>query len=73
MNIKLYAWVSANVMEILKGFAEKFQQVGVDEANLLPVTGINIYEEATLCAIRIKDKIKRQERITRLIRVGPIS
>jgi nucleotidyltransferase/DNA polymerase involved in DNA repair len=30
--MKLYAGVSANIMEILKGFADKFQQVSVDEA-----------------------------------------
>jgi len=26
MNMKFYVQVSANVMEIMKGFAEKFQQ-----------------------------------------------
>ena len=31
VNMELYAGVSANVMEILRGFAEKFQQVSVDE------------------------------------------
>jgi DNA polymerase IV (DinB-like DNA polymerase) len=30
-NMKLYGLVSANIMEILKGFAEKFQQVSVEK------------------------------------------
>jgi hypothetical protein len=29
--MKLYGLVSANIMEILKGFAEKFQQVSVEK------------------------------------------
>ena len=34
VNMKLYVQVSDNVMEIMKGFAEKFQQYSVDEAFL---------------------------------------
>ena len=56
--MKLYAGVSANTMEILKGFAEKFQQVSVDEAYLLPGSEIRNYEEAALYALRIKDEIQ---------------
>lgn len=37
VNMKLYAQVSMNVMEIMKGFAEKFQQYSVDEAFLVPM------------------------------------
>ena len=37
VNMKLYAQVSVNVMEIMKGFAEKFQQYSIDEAFLVPV------------------------------------
>jgi DNA polymerase IV (DinB-like DNA polymerase) len=36
VNIRLYVQVSDNVMEIMKGFAEKFQQYSIDEAFLVP-------------------------------------
>jgi DNA polymerase IV (DinB-like DNA polymerase) len=71
VNMKLYGGVSANVMEILKGFAEKFQQVSVDEAYLLPGPEIRNFEEAAICALRIKDAVQRQERITCSVGIGP--
>ena len=36
VNMKLYAGVSTNVMGVLKGFAEKFQQVSVNEVYFVP-------------------------------------
>jgi DNA polymerase IV (archaeal DinB-like DNA polymerase) len=69
VNMKLYAQVSMNVMEIMKGFAEKFQQYSVDEAFLVPLAVTN-FEEASLVALRIKDEIKKQERITCSVGVG---
>jgi DNA polymerase IV (DinB-like DNA polymerase) len=64
VNIRLYVQVSDNVMEIMKGFADKFQQYSIDEAFLVPRPEIRSYEEAAMIAQRIKDEIKRQERIT---------
>lgn len=69
VNMKLYAQVSANIMEIMKGFAEKFQQFSVDEAFLVPVA-ISSFEEAAIIALRIKDEILKQERITCSVGVG---
>lgn len=71
VNIRLYVQVSDNVMEIMKGFAGKFQQYSIDEAFLVPGPDIKSFEEAALCALRIKDEIKRQERITCSVGVGP--
>ena len=71
VNMKLYAGVSAGVIEVLKGFAEKFQQVSVDEAYLVPGPEVRDFEEAALCAIRIKDEVQRQEEITFSVGVGP--
>ena len=71
VNIRLYVQVSDNVMKIMKGFAEKFQQYSIDEAFLVPGPDIKSFEEATLCALRIKDEIKRQEKITCSVGVGP--
>ncbi len=70
-NMKLYADVSEGVMEILKGFADRFQQVSVDEAYLVPGPEVRNFEEAALCALRIKDEVQRQEGITCSVGVGP--
>ena len=71
VNMKLYAQVSMNVMEIMMGFAEKFQQYSIDEAFLVPGPEIRNFEEAAIIALRIKEEIKRQERITCSAGVGP--
>jgi Nucleotidyltransferase/DNA polymerase involved in DNA repair len=70
VNMKLYAQVSASAMEIMKGFAEKFQQFSVDEAYLVPVAVSN-FEEAAIIALRVKDEILKQERISCSVGVGP--
>ncbi len=71
VNMKLYAGVSARVMELLKEFAEKFQQTSVDEAYLVPGPEIRNFEEAALYALSIKDEVHKQERITCSVGVGP--
>lgn len=71
VNIRLYVQVSDNVMEIMKSFAEKFQQYSIDEAFLVPKPEIQSFEEATIIALRIKDEVKRQERITCSVGVAP--
>jgi len=70
VNMKLYTGVSANVMEILRGFAEKFQQVSVDEAYLLPGPEIRNFEDAAIYALGIKYEVQRQERITCSVGIG---
>ncbi len=71
VNMKLYAGVSAKVMEVLRGFADKFQQVSVDEAYLVPGPEIRNFEDAALYALRIKDEIQKQEGITCSVGVAP--
>ncbi|AKB36960.1 DNA polymerase IV [Methanosarcina siciliae C2J] len=71
VNMKLYAGVSAGVMELLRSFSEKFQQVSVDEAYLIPGPEIRNFEEAALYALRIKDEVQRQQGITCSVGVGP--
>ncbi len=63
VNIKLHVQVSANVMEIMKGFAEKFQQYSVDEAYLVPGSEIRSYEEAAIIALRIKDEVRDRKEL----------
>ena len=71
VNMKLYAGVSAGVMEVLRGFAEKFQQVSVDEAYLIPGPEVGDFEEAAIYALRIKDEVRKQAGITCSVGVGP--
>jgi DNA polymerase IV (archaeal DinB-like DNA polymerase) len=50
VNIRLYVQVSDNVMEIMKVFADKFQQYSIDEAFLVPKPEIKDFEEAAIIA-----------------------
>jgi DNA polymerase IV (DinB-like DNA polymerase) len=70
VRMELYKVVSSNVMEILRGFAEKFEQVSVDEAYLVPIDTMS-FDDSVLFAHRIKDEIKRQEGITCSVGIGP--
>jgi DNA polymerase IV (DinB-like DNA polymerase) len=71
VNMKLYTGVSTRVMELLKGFAEKFQQISVDEAYLVPGQEVRDFEEAALYSLQIKDEVQKQEGITCSVGVGP--
>jgi DNA polymerase IV (DinB-like DNA polymerase) len=51
-------------MEILKGFAEKFQQVSVDEVYLIPGPEIRSFEEAAIYGLRIKDEVKDRKELS---------
>ncbi len=70
VNYPLYARASENVMRILKGYAEKFQQVSIDEA-YLDVSSIGNFENARQLALKIKQEIKEKENLSCSIGVGP--
>jgi DNA polymerase IV (DinB-like DNA polymerase) len=70
VNMELYKTTSSNVMSILRGFSEKFEQVSIDEAYLVPFN-IRNFDDAILCAHKIKDEIKQQEGITCSVGIGP--
>ncbi len=68
---ELYWQVSKRIMQILRSYAARFQQVSVDEA-YLDVTGIaKSYEEAAELARRIKREIYEKERLTCSIGIAP--
>jgi DNA polymerase IV (DinB-like DNA polymerase) len=71
VNMKLYSGVSTRVMELLRRFAERFQQISVDEAYLVPGPEVRDFEEAALYSLQIKDEVQRQEGITCSVGVGP--
>jgi len=69
---KFYEHISDNIMQILRGYADRFEQVGIDEAYLdVTQRARGSFEEAEELAQRIKDNVKAQQKITCSIGVGP--
>ena len=71
VNMRLYSEVSARVMRLLRKFSEKFQQVSVDEAYLVPGPEICNFEEAAVYGLKIKDEVQKQEGVTCSVGIGP--
>ncbi len=71
-NFTLYIQVSKKVMNLLRSFADKFEQVSIDEA-FLDVTHRlgRDYARARDYAIEIKTKLESEERLTCSIGVAP--
>lgn len=61
-NFTLYEEVSANVIKILRKKADRFQQIGIDEA-FLDVSLAGSYEKAEKIAKELKAEIKEKERV----------
>ena len=72
VDMEYYRENSDNIMEILRGYGDSFEQVSIDEAYLdvTQKTGGN-YEEASELAARIKDDVYSQQKLTCSIGVGP--
>lgn len=71
-NFDEYERVSNSVMDILRSYADKFEQVSIDEA-FLDVTERckGDYEEAKKLAQRIKDEVLERENVTCSVGIGP--
>ena len=69
---EFYKEISESVMEILRIYADRFEQVSVDEAYLdvTQRTKTN-YHEAKQLAVTLKDDILTQQQLTCSIGVGP--
>jgi DNA polymerase IV (DinB-like DNA polymerase) len=70
VNFELYWRVSGKIMSILRKYAEKFQQAGVDEAFLEP-SKIKTYERAERLAKKIKKEVIAKEGLTCSIGIAP--
>mgnify|MGYP005846340317 CR=1 FL=1 len=71
VNFELYERVSAEVMEILRSHAVRFESWGIDEA-FIDVTGkVKDFDEAAELAKRIKAEIKAKLGLTCSIGIGP--
>jgi len=72
VNRELYEAVSERIMGILRGYADQFEQVSIDEA-FLDVTqrvGGN-FEQAKELAQKIREAILAKERLTCSVGIGP--
>ncbi len=69
---KFYEEISDKIMQILRGYADSFEQAGIDEAYLdVTQKTRESFEEAKELAQKIKDGVKNQQKITCSIGVGP--
>jgi DNA polymerase IV (DinB-like DNA polymerase) len=71
VNYRLYQKVSARIMAILQGYADKFERWGLDEAFLDVTSRVKNFEEAEKLAQKIKNEVYEKERLTCSIGVGP--
>jgi DNA polymerase IV (DinB-like DNA polymerase) len=71
-NFELYEKVSENIMKILRSYADKFEQVGIDEAfiDVTEKTGGD-FENAKQLAQKIQTEILEKEKITASFGIGP--
>jgi len=70
-NFPLYIKVSNEIMDIARGYTDKFEQWGLDEAFLDVSEKVKDYAEAEEYAKQLKREIKKKERLTCSIGVGP--
>jgi len=71
VNYELYKKVSSEIMSILREYADKFEQWGIDEAFLDVTSRVNSYEEAEVLAHQIKTEILENECLTCSVGIGP--
>lgn len=70
VDMEFYVETSNRIMEILKKYADKMEQVSVDEA-YLDVSSKGSFEKAKELAKKIKEEIQKKEKITCSIGIGP--
>jgi DNA polymerase IV (DinB-like DNA polymerase) len=71
VNFKLYTKASSRIMAILRKYADKFEQWGLDEAFLDVSSKVRNFREAKRLAEKIKQEIEGREGLTCSIGVGP--
>jgi len=67
-----YEEISGKVMDTLKGFADRFEQVGIDEAYLdVTLRAKGNFEQGRRLAENVKSEVLSRQRLTCSIGVGP--
>jgi len=70
-HFDLYVRASNSIMKILKNYADRFEQGGIDEAYLDISNRVNDFAEAKGLAEKIKKEVLERENLTCSIGVGP--
>ena len=70
-NFELYEEASEQVMQILRPYAAKLEQISIDEAFMDLTERVAGFEEAALLATRIKRDIKEETQLTCSIGIAP--
>ncbi len=70
-NFELYAKVSHDIMLLLRKYADKFEQVSIDEAFLDVTDKVKDYEDAEKLTGKIKKEVLNKEKVTCSIGIGP--
>jgi DNA polymerase IV (DinB-like DNA polymerase) len=71
VNFELYTKVSDKIMGLLRKYADKFEQWGIDEAFLDVTSKVKDYVEAEALAREIKREICEREGLTCSVGIGP--
>jgi len=71
-RMRLYADVSARFMEILERYTDLVEPLSIDEAFLDVTQSRALFGDGGQIARRIKDEVRREERITASIGVAPV-
>jgi DNA polymerase IV (DinB-like DNA polymerase) len=71
VNYELYTKVSNEIMDLVRKYADKFEQWGIDEAFLDVSSKVKDFAEAEALARQIKREIYEKENLTCSIGIGP--
>jgi DNA polymerase IV (DinB-like DNA polymerase) len=70
-NYKLYDETSEQIMQVLRSFAEKVEQISIDEAFIDLTEKVQGFDEARALAERIKQAIKDKTQLTCSVGIAP--
>jgi DNA polymerase IV (DinB-like DNA polymerase) len=71
VNMKLYVSVSEKVMDLIREYSDKHEQVSVDEMFLDVTHKVKSYEGAIILVKKIKRELKQKEKLTCSVGIGP--
>jgi DNA polymerase IV (DinB-like DNA polymerase) len=70
-NYKLYDEASEQVMQVLRSYAAKFEQISVDEAFMDLTARVTNFDEAAVLATKIKQEVKDKTQLTCSVGIAP--
>ncbi len=72
VDSEYYESVSGNVMTTLRDYADRFEQVGIDEAYLdVTAKTCGNFADAKVLALKVKNHLKTEQRLSCSIGIGP--